>query len=58
MLSWSLTFFVLALIAALFGFSGIAVGAAQIAKILFIIFLIAFVISLISGAIHGKRPQV
>jgi uncharacterized membrane protein YtjA (UPF0391 family) len=54
MLSWALTFFVLALIAAIFGFGGIAAGAAEIAKILFILFLVLFVISLFTGAIRKK----
>lgn len=45
MLSWSLTFFVLAIIAAIFGFAGIATAAAGIAKILFVVFLILFVAS-------------
>ena len=40
---------VAALIAALFGFGGIAAGAAGIAKILFVIFLVLFVISLVAG---------
>ena len=40
MLSWALTFLVLALIAAMFGFGGIAAGAASIAKILFFLFLV------------------
>ncbi len=35
MLKWALIFFVVAIIAALFGFTGIAAGAAEIAKILF-----------------------
>jgi uncharacterized membrane protein YtjA (UPF0391 family) len=42
-------FFVVALIAAVFGFSGIAVAAAGVAKILFYLFLALFVISLIGG---------
>ncbi len=49
MLRWTVTFIVLAIIAAIFGFGGIAAGAASIAKVLFFIFLIAFVISLITG---------
>lgn len=52
MLSWSLTFFVLALIAGIFGFGGIAAGLVDIAQILFIVFLIMFVISLFVG----RRP--
>jgi uncharacterized membrane protein YtjA (UPF0391 family) len=53
MLSWTLAFFVLALVAALFGFSGIAGAASQIAWILFVLFLIAFAVSLIRG--RGPR---
>lgn len=54
MLSWALTFFVLAIIAAVFGFGGIAVGAASIAKILFFLFLVLFVVSMIANAVRGR----
>jgi uncharacterized membrane protein YtjA (UPF0391 family) len=47
MLRWALGFFVVALIAALLGFGGIAVAAAGIAKIIFYIFVVLFVVSLI-----------
>jgi uncharacterized membrane protein YtjA (UPF0391 family) len=46
MLNWAVTFFVIALIAALLGFTGIAVAAAGIAKLLFVVFLILFLVSL------------
>ena len=49
MLGWTITFLVIALVAAAFGFGGIAVAAAGIAKILFFVFLILFVISLLGG---------
>jgi uncharacterized membrane protein YtjA (UPF0391 family) len=49
MLSWALTFFVLALIAAVFGFGGIAAASAGIAKVLFFVFLVLFIISLFTG---------
>lgn len=52
MLSWALTFFVIAIIAAVFGFTGIAAGAASIAKLLFLIFLGLFLVSII---VHGVR---
>jgi len=56
MLYWALIFLVVALIAAVFGFGGIAAGAVQIARILFFIFLILFVISLIVGGVrHDKQ---
>lgn len=49
MLYYALIFFVVALVAALFGFGGIAAGAVEIAKILFFIFLILMVVSLVIG---------
>lgn len=49
MLRWTITFIILAIIAAIFGFGGIAAGAASIAKILFFIFLALFIFSLITG---------
>ena len=52
MLSWSITFFCVALIAALFGFTGIAVEAAAIAKILFVLFLVLFLASLLVGMLR------
>lgn len=48
MLRWAVGFFIVALLAAVLGFSGIAVAAAGIAKILFYIFLILFLVSLVS----------
>jgi uncharacterized membrane protein YtjA (UPF0391 family) len=53
MLHYAAVFFVIALIAAVFGFGGIAVGAAGIAKILFIIFLIGAVITFLMSM--GRR---
>lgn len=55
MLKWSLTFLVVALIAALFGFTNIAASAAGIAKVLFFIFIVLFVIALIVGGSIGKK---
>ena len=49
MLRWTVIFFIVAIIAAVFGFGGIASGAASIAKILFFIFIILFLVSLIFG---------
>ena len=49
MLSWSLTFLIVALLAAFLGFAGIAGTAAWIAKVLFLVFLVLFIISLVFG---------
>lgn len=58
MLGWAVAFLIIALVAALFGFGGIAAGAVYIAKILFIIFLILFVITVVLRLIQGKRPRL
>jgi len=58
MLSWALTFLVVAIIAAIFGFGGIASTAAGIAQILFVIFLALFLVSLIVGLMRGRPPVV
>ena len=53
MLQYAAVFFVIALIAAVFGFTGIAVGAAEIAKVLFFIFLAIFLVVLVFGVFLG-----
>lgn len=49
MLRWALGFFLVAIVAAIFGFGGIAVAAAGIAKILFFLFLVLFLLALVGG---------
>lgn len=49
MLYWAAVFFVIALLAAIFGFGGIAASAAGVAKILFFVFLILALLSFIFG---------
>ena len=55
MLRWAMVFLVVAIIAALLGFGGIASASAGIAKTLFFIFLIVFVIMLALGLIGGRK---
>lgn len=55
MLSWTITFLIIAVIAGLLGFTGVAGTAAGIAKILFFVFLVLLVVSLLAGAVRGKR---
>ena len=52
MLYYAGVFLVIALIAALFGFGGIAAGAVGIAKVLFFVFAVMFVVSLIAGLLR------
>ena len=58
MLGWALAFLVIAIIAAVFGFGGIAVASASIAKVIFFLFLVLFVVSLLAGALRGRSPPV
>lgn len=58
MLYWSAVFFIVAIIAGVFGFLGIASAAAGIAKVLFFIFAALFVVSLITGMRGRGTPRV
>jgi uncharacterized membrane protein YtjA (UPF0391 family) len=58
MLGWALTFLIVALIAAVLGFGGIAGFAVEIAKIIFFVAIILFVISAIFGLMRGRSPTV
>ncbi len=53
MLTWSIIFLIVSIVAALFGFTNIAGTSMDIAKVLFFIFLILFIVSLIMG----RRPK-
>ena len=54
MLYWALVFFLVAVLAAIFGFGGITAAAPGISKILFFVFLVLFAISLVLG-LNGRR---
>ena len=55
MLKWAAIFLVISIVAAIFGFGGIAESSADIAKVLFYIFIVLLVLTLIFGAkIFGK----
>jgi uncharacterized membrane protein YtjA (UPF0391 family) len=53
MIKWALIFFVISLIAGLFGFTNVAAGARGIAKILFFIALAIFLVVLVFGVFLG-----
>ncbi|HEY0648691.1 DUF1328 domain-containing protein [Phenylobacterium sp.] len=54
MLGWALTFLVVALIAGVLGFTSVAGAAMGIAKILFFVFLVLFVVSLVLHLVRGR----
>lgn len=55
MLRWAVIFLVVALVAAVFGFTGIATAAAGVAKFLFVVFLIVCVVLFIAGFALAKK---
>ena len=58
MLGWAVTFLVVALIAALLGFGGIAGFAVEAAKLVFFVAIILFAISAVVGLLRGRSPTV
>ncbi|MCQ8782992.1 DUF1328 domain-containing protein [Mangrovibrevibacter kandeliae] len=54
MLGWALTFLIVALIAAALGFGGIAGAAVGIAKIIFFVAIVLFVLSLLFGGFRRR----
>jgi uncharacterized membrane protein YtjA (UPF0391 family) len=57
MLGWVLTFLVVALIAGVLGFGGIAGASIEIAKVIFFIAVVLFLVSVIFGAFRGRSPS-
>lgn len=55
MLKWAVIFLLIALVAAVFGFTDIAAASAGIAKVLFAIFLVLFLAAVFLGLVVGKR---
>lgn len=55
MLFYAAVFFAIAIIAAVLGFTGIAAGLAEIARILFFVFLVIFIFTLVMGIGKGRR---
>ncbi len=58
MLGWALTFLVIAIVAGVLGLGGVAVLAADIAQLLFFVFIALFIIAAVVHALRGKTPPV
>lgn len=54
MLSWVVTFLIIALVAGLLGFGGIAGASIEIAKIVFFVAIVLFLISAVVGLARGR----
>lgn len=57
MLNWVITFFLLAIVASIFGFGGLASDFAGIAKFMALLFVVLFVASLVYSMLTGKKPN-
>ncbi len=57
MLNWIITFFLLAVLASILGFGGLAGTFSQIAQFLALVFVILFVVSLVYSLVSGRRIQ-
>jgi len=58
MIGWAITFLVVALVAALLGFGGIAGTAMEAAKIVFFVAVALFLLSAVMGAVRGRSPRL
>ena len=58
MLGWALMFLLVALLAGLFGFGGIATTSMGIAQVLFFIFLLGFLVTLVVHLLRGRAPPI
>ena len=55
MLNLIVTLLIIALVAALFGFGGIAGAAVGIAKLIFFVVIVLFLVSVVAGLLGGSR---
>jgi uncharacterized membrane protein YtjA (UPF0391 family) len=58
MLGWAITFLIVALVAALFGFGGIAAVAVDAARVIFFVAIILFLISAVVTMVRGRSPRM
>lgn len=58
MLGWVVTFLIIALVAGILGFGGIAGASFEISKIVFFIAIVLFVVSALVGLARGRRTNI
>ena len=58
MIGWAITFLVVALVAALLGFGGVAGTAVEAAKLIFFVAIALFLISAVFGVMRGRSPKL
>lgn len=58
MLGWAVTFLIIALIAAVLGFGGVAGVAIEAAKLVFFVAVVLFLIAALVGIVRGRTPRI
>jgi uncharacterized membrane protein YtjA (UPF0391 family) len=58
MFAWALTFLIIALIAGVLGFGGVAIISIEMAKVIFMVAIILFLISVIIGFVRGRSAPM
>jgi uncharacterized membrane protein YtjA (UPF0391 family) len=58
MLGWAVTLLIIALIAAVLGFGGIAGVAIEAAKLVFFVAVVLFLIAALVGIVRGRTPRI
>jgi uncharacterized membrane protein YtjA (UPF0391 family) len=58
MFGWALTFLIIALIAGVLGFGGVAIISIEMAKIIFMVAIILFLVSVIIGFVRGRSSSM
>ena len=58
MIQYAVSFLIIALVAAVFGFGGIAVVSVELARLTFGVFIVLFLIAALMHAFQGKAPPV
>ena len=56
MIRWAILCLIFALVAAVFGFGGIAATFVDVAQILFFVFIVLFILAAVVGVVQGRRP--
>ena len=58
MFRWAIIFLIVAFVAGIFAFAGLLIAAVAVAKLVFYLFLVLFLLALIAGLLRKMRPDI
>ena len=58
MFRWAIVFLIVTFVAGIFAFAGLLIAAAAVAKLVFYLFLVLFLLALIAGLLRKMRPDI